>query len=204
MRRCRLASARWAGRWRTRPRCWARWWAWTRATGGGHRGPADLPSARDILNSGDETTVLLSDFKVDIATYLAGRHDPRMRTLQDLIEFDDAHAAQEMPFFGQEVFLQSQAVDVNDPATIAAYRAAVANHRRLGGADGIDAALSRFGLDELVAPTDSVPWEIDVLDGDLFLGGSSTPTSLAGYPAPAAVHPPRHHHLSGRVSTACP
>jgi len=145
--------------------------------------PADLPSAQDILNSGDENTVLLFDFKVDIATYLAGRHDPRMHTLQDLIDFDEAHAAQEMPFFGQEVFLLSQAVDVNDPATIAAYRAAVANDRRLGGADGIDAALSRFGLDALVAPTDSVPWKIDVLDGDHFLGGSSTPTSLAGYPA---------------------
>jgi len=145
--------------------------------------PADLPSAQDILNSGDENTVLLFDFKADIATYLAGRHDPRMHTLQDLIDFDDAHAAQEMPFFGQEVFLLSQAVDVNDPATIAAYRAAVANDRRLGGADGIDAALSRFGLDALVAPTDSVPWKIDVLDGDHFLGGSSTPTSLAGYPA---------------------
>jgi len=145
--------------------------------------PADLPSSQDILNSFDEGTVLNFDFKVDIKTYLDGRHDRNIHTLQDLIDFNNAHAAQEMPFFGQEVFLQSQAVDVNDPATIAAYQAAVANDRRLGGADGIDAALSRFNLDALVAPTDSVPWKIDVLDGDHFLGGSSTPTSLAGYPA---------------------
>jgi amidase len=145
--------------------------------------PADLPSSQDILNSFDEGTVLNFDFKVDIKTYLDGRHDPNIHTLQDLIDFNNAHAAQEMPFFGQEVFLQSQAVDVNDPATIAAYQAAVANDRRLGGADGIDAALSTFNLDALVAPTDSVPWKIDVLDGDHFLGGSSTPTSLAGYPA---------------------
>ena len=92
-----------------------------------------------------------------------------------------------MPFFGQEVFLQSQAVDLNDPATIAAYQAAVANDKRLGGRDGIDAALSTFGLDALVAPTNGLAWKIDLLDGDRFLGGSSTSTSLAGYPA---IHVP--------------
>jgi amidase len=145
--------------------------------------PADLPTAQEIATSGDETTVLNFDFKVDIAAYLAGRGDPAFHTLQDLIDFDDAHAAQEMPFFGQEVFLQSQAVDVTGPATIAAYQAALANDKRLGGRDGIDAVMNGFELDALVAPTNSVPWKIDLLDGDHFLGGSSTPTSLAGYPA---------------------
>jgi amidase len=145
--------------------------------------PADLPSTQEIIASGDEITVLDFDFKVDIRAYLDGRQDPTIHTLQDLIDFNSAHAGQEMPFFGQEVFLESQAVDVTDPATIAAYRAAVANDRRLGGRDGIDAALGQFGLDALVAPTDSLAWKIDLLDGDHFLGGSSTPTSLAGYPA---------------------
>ena len=74
-------------------------------------------------------------------------------------------------------------VDLNDPATVAAYQVALANDRRLGGRDGIDAALARFGLDALVAPTNSLAWKIDLLDGDRDLGGSSTPTSLAGYPA---------------------
>ena len=145
--------------------------------------PADLPDVQEIAASGDENTVLLFDFKADLDAYLAARRDPSIHTLQDLIDFNNAHAAQEMPFFGQEVFLQSQAVDLNDPATIAAYRAAVANDKRLGGRDGIDAALSRFGLDALVAPTNGLAWKIDLLDGDRFLGGSSTPTSLAGYPA---------------------
>jgi len=145
--------------------------------------PADLPTAQEILASNDETTVLNFDFKVDVAKYLAGRGDPAFHTLQDLIEFNNAHASQELPFFGQEVFLASQAVDTNDPATVAAYQAAVANDRRLGGRDGIDAVMSRFSLDALVAPSNSVPWKIDLLDGDHDLGGSSTPTSLAGYPA---------------------
>ncbi|HXM59056.1 MAG TPA: amidase [Candidatus Dormibacteraeota bacterium] len=145
--------------------------------------PADLPSTDDILASGDEGTVLNFDFKADIKAYLDGRHDPNIHDLQDLIDFNNAHAAQELQFFGQDVFLGSQAVDLTDPATIAAYQAAVVNDKRLGGRDGIDAALSKFGVDALIAPTDSVPWKIDLLDGDHFLGGSSTPTSLAGYPA---------------------
>jgi amidase len=145
--------------------------------------PADLPSAHEIAASNDETTVLLFDFKADLNAYLAARHDPSIHTLQDLIDFDNAHAGQELPFFAQEVFDQSQAVDLSEPATIAAYRAALANDRRLGTTDGIDAVMNRFNLDALVAPSNSVPWKIDVLDGDHDLGGSSTPTSLAGYPA---------------------
>jgi amidase len=145
--------------------------------------PADLPDVQEIAASGDENTVLLFDFKADLNAYLAARRDPSIHTLQDLIDFNVAHAAQEMPFFGQEVFLQSQAVNLNDPATIAAYQAALANDKRLGGRDGIDAALSAFRLDALVAPTNSLAWKIDLLDGDRDLGGSSTPTSLAGYPA---------------------
>jgi amidase len=145
--------------------------------------PADLPTADEIAASNDETTVLNFDFKADMNAYLAARRDPAIHTLQDLIDFNNAHAAQELQFFGQEVFLAAQAVDLNDPATIAAYRAALANDKRLGGRDGIDAALKQFNLDALVAPTNSVPWKIDLLDGDHFLGASSTPTSLAGYPA---------------------
>ena len=70
-----------------------------------------------------------------------------------------------------------------DPATIAAYQKALANDHHLGRDQGIDAALQKFDLDALVAPTNPVAWKIDLLDGDHDLGGSSTPTSLAGYPA---------------------
>ena len=145
--------------------------------------PADLPDAQTIATSPDEFTVLLFEFKQDLNKYLAARGDPTIHTLQDLIDFNNAHAKEEMPFFGQELFLLAQAVDLNDPATIAAYQAALANDLHLGRDQGIDAALQKFNLDALVAPTNPVPWKIDLLDGDHDLGGSSTPTSLAGYPA---------------------
>lgn len=145
--------------------------------------PADLPDVQTIATSPDELTVLLFEFKQDLNKYLAARGDPTIHTLQDLIDFNNAHAKEEMPFFGQEIFLLAQAVDLNDPATIAAYRAALDNDHHLGRDQGIDAALQQFNLDALVAPTNAVPWKIDLLDGDHDLGGSSTPTSLAGYPA---------------------
>ena len=145
--------------------------------------PADLPDAQEISSSPDETTVLLFEFKQDLNAYLAARGDPTIHTLQDLIDFNAAHAAQELPFFGQELFLQAQAIDLNDPATIAAYQQALAHDHHLGRDQGIDAVLQQFQLDALIAPTNPVPWKIDLLDGDHDLGGSSTPTSLAGYPA---------------------
>jgi amidase len=145
--------------------------------------PADLPSAQDMASSPDKLTVLLFDFKADLNAYLAERGDPTIHTLQDVIDFNTTHASQELPFFGQELLLQAQAVDLTDQATIAAYDAALANNRHLSRDQGIDAVLQEFNLDALVAPTNSVPWKIDLLDGDHHLGGSSTPTSLAGYPA---------------------
>lgn len=145
--------------------------------------PADLPDAQDIANSTDETTVLLFEFKQDLNKYLAARGDPAIHTLQDLIDFNNAHAQQELAFFGQELFLQAQALDLNDPTTIANYQKALDNDHHLGRDLGIDAALKQFNLDALVAPTNPVPWKIDLLDGDHDLGGSSGPTSLAGYPA---------------------
>jgi amidase len=145
--------------------------------------PGDLPDAQDIASSPDEFTVLLFEFKQDLNKYLAERGDPTIHTLQDLIDFNNAHANEELPFFGQELFLLSQAIDLNDQAAINSYQQALENDHHLGRDRGVDAALEQFNLDALVAPTNSVPWKIDLLDGDHFLGGSSTPTSLAGYPA---------------------
>lgn len=145
--------------------------------------PADLPDAQEISSSTDETTVLLFEFKQDLNKYLAARGDPTIHTLQDLIDFNNAHADQELQFFGQDLFLQAQAVDLNDPTTIANYQKALDHDHHLGRDQGIDAVLQKFNLDALVAPTNPVPWKIDLLDGDHDLGGSSTPTSLAGYPA---------------------
>jgi amidase len=101
-----------------------------------------------------------------------------MRTLADLIAFNDAHAEQELRWFGQEIFLLAEATTgLDDPA----YLEALATSKRLAQ-EGIDGTLDRFDLDAIVSLTNSPPWTTDLVNGDHFLTASSTPAAVAGYP----------------------
>lgn len=143
--------------------------------------PANIPTAKQMGASESELTVLLYEIKADMATYLAmrvGEHPPR--SLADLIAFNEAHAAEEMPFFAQEHFLQAQEKGGLDDA---AYLAALEENHRLSRAEGIDAVMAEHQLDALVMPTGGPAWKIDHVNGDHYLGASSQPAALAGYPA---------------------
>ncbi len=148
--------------------------------------PADIPTIEEINSSPDELTVLLYELKADLAAYCRGRvPDPRRRdlpavgTLAEAIAFNESHRREEMPFFGQELFLLAEE---KGPLSNAIYLDAVAAGRRRGGADGLDAVLDRLQLDALVAPTGGPAWPTDPLNGDHFLGASSSPAAIAGYP----------------------
>jgi amidase len=103
-----------------------------------------------------------------------------VHSLAEVIAFNEQNADRVMPWFGQDLMVASQA---KGPLTDPAYRKALATSRRLSRARGLDAALSRHRLDALVAPTGAPAFKIDLLNGDHFLGGSSTPAAMAGYPA---------------------
>jgi amidase len=138
--------------------------------------PADIPNVNDVF--GPELTVLLFEFKADIAAYLSELSNTSMRTLADLIAFNDAHADQEMRWFGQEIFLLAeQTTGLDDPA----YRAALQTSKQLMQ-DGINGVMSRFGLDAIVSLTGSPSWTTDLVNGDHFLTASSTPAAVAGFP----------------------
>ncbi len=140
--------------------------------------PADIPHLGEYDDS--EFDVLLYEFKADLNAYLASRAESPIRSLADAIRFNDEHAAQEMPYFGQEIFLQAQK---KGPLTEPKYRAALAKGHRLSRTQGIDAVMTRHRLDALVAPTGGPAWVIDLVDSDHFVGGStSTPAAVAGYP----------------------
>ena len=145
--------------------------------------PVEVPNI-DTLGD-DEFTVLLYEFKHDVAAYLAGA-DVAPKTLADLIAFNDAHADAEMPWFGQELFLQSQA---KGPLTDKAYVEALARAKRRAGPEGIDAALEANRLDALLAPSWGPAFPTDpvlgdhVVSGDPTVGGVSQITSVAGYPS---------------------
>ncbi|MCL6522347.1 MAG: amidase [Firmicutes bacterium] len=141
--------------------------------------PADLPSASRFREDEDEMTVLLYEFKADLEAYLAGRPGIPVRTLADLIAWNEEHAAEEMPFFAQELFEMAVRKGSLEEA---AYREALARSRRLGGEEGIDAVLRRHRLDALVAPSGGPAWLIDPVNGDRGVWGSSGPAARAGYP----------------------
>jgi len=139
--------------------------------------PADLPSHGKYDDS--EFEVLLYEFKADLNKYLAERGGGAPRSLKELIEFNERNREREMPYFGQEIFTKAQA---KGPLTSKAYLAALAKNHRLSRAGGIDAAMNKNRLDALVAPTGGPPWTTDLVNGDHFSGGSSTPAAVAGYP----------------------
>ena len=140
--------------------------------------PAEIATAGKFDDS--EMEVLLYEFKADVNAYLASLGTgPHPRTLKDLIDFNERNREREMPYFGQELFIKSQE---KGPLTSRAYRVALQKNRRLARAEGIDATLAKFRLDALVAPTGGPPWPTDLVNGDHFTGGYSSPSAVAGYP----------------------
>ncbi len=146
--------------------------------------PADFaPDVINAINSGaDEITVLLFELKRDLNAYLATRTGVPIHTLADAIAFNNANADKELQWFGQELFDLAQAMDLTDPSTIAQYQTALANERANGGPKGIDKILSDNNLDALIMPTDSPAWTTDLVLGDHFIFGTSSPAAIAGYP----------------------
>ena len=125
--------------------------------------PADIPTAEAMLEEPGEMEVLLYEFKHDLNAYLAERGDPAIRSLEDLIRFNEEHAEEELRYFGQEHFLQAQE---KGPLTDPVYLDALARNHRLSRQEGIDAVMEQYQLDALVTPTQGPPWAIDLVDGD--------------------------------------
>lgn len=128
-----------------------------------------------------EFEILLFEFKAGIEAYLKalGPAAP-MKTLKDLIAFNEAHAKEEMPYFGQDLFLKSEA---KGPLTDKTYLAAKARARRLSRTEGLDKVLAGKKLDALIAPSGGPAWLTDLVNGDYGTGGSSGPAAVAGYPS---------------------
>ncbi len=140
--------------------------------------PAEVPGVGAYGDA--EFTVLLYEFKHDLNRYLEGLPEGTpVRSLEDLIAFNEANREQEMPYFGQDIFLMAQQ---KGPLTDDAYRKALEKSRRLSREEGIDKVMGANRLDALVAPTGGPAWLTDLVNGDHFSGGSSQPAAMAGYP----------------------
>jgi amidase len=140
--------------------------------------PADI----DTFGKFDDTELLvfMYELKADLNAYLArlGPQAP-LRTLKDIIDFNDRNRQKEMPYFGQDLFLKAEA---KGPLTEKEYLDALAKNRQLARTEGIDATMDKFHLDAIVAPTGGPAWLTDLLNGDHVAGGSSNAAAVAGYP----------------------
>ena len=141
--------------------------------------PADIET---IGKTGDnETLVLLYELKAAMNAYLAklGPNAP-MKTLKDLIDFNERNREKEMPYFGQDMFVKAEA---KGPLTTKEYLDALETNLRLARKEGIDAVMDKYKLDALVAPTGGPAWVTDLVNGDNAAGQSSTAAAVAGYPS---------------------
>lgn len=151
--------------------------------------PAPIETAGQLGTA--ERDVLQYEFKTDLNAYLATMPAHiKYRTLADLIAFNEAHQTQEMPFFGQELFVASQA---RGPLTEQAYLDARAKCIDLTRTKGIDATMEKYKLDAILGPSGGIASLVDLAGGG---GGGGGPSSsqfpaVAGYPhitVPAGFH----------------
>jgi amidase len=140
--------------------------------------PAPIETAGKFGDS--ELTVLLYELKADLNAYLArlGPNAP-VKTLQDIIDFNERNREKEMPYFGQDTFLKAQE---KGPLTTQEYVDALAKNHQLARKEGIDATMDKNNLDALIGPTGGPAWLTDHINGDSFSGGSSGAAAVAGYP----------------------
>jgi amidase len=142
--------------------------------------PADVPNVDKFERS--ETEVLSYEFKADLNKYLASVNGTvHVRSLEDVIEFNEENSHRVMPYFGQELMLAAQ-----EKKTLRdkKYRDALAKNLRLTRKEGIDAAMRKHKLDALIVPSGAPARLIDLVNGDAsnWDGESTSPAAVAGYP----------------------
>jgi amidase len=140
--------------------------------------PVDLQLAPELREA--ELDVLLTELKAGLAGWLPEfMPQAPVRSLAEVIEWNKAHAGEELRWFAQELFEKAQERgDLKSPE----YLRSLSTCRRVARREGIDATLRAHALDALVAPTGGPAWLTDVVNGDHYGGSFSTPAAVAGYP----------------------
>ncbi|MFQ5795458.1 MAG: amidase [Candidatus Bipolaricaulia bacterium] len=140
--------------------------------------PVDIETAGQLRET--ELEVLYYEFKTDLNNYLAGLGpDAPVRSLKEIVDFNERNRDTVMPYFGQEHMLRAEE---KGSLTSEDYIEALQKNHRLTREEGIDATLRKHRLDAIVAPSGGPAWLTDWVNGDHHIGGSSSPAAVAGYP----------------------
>jgi amidase len=138
----------------------------------------EIPNTAKYADS--ELTVLLFELKANLPRYLAAyAPGSAMKSLADVIAFNEKNSAKELQYFGQELFVSAQTKgDLDSPE----YKDALANNLKFSRDEGIDKVLADHQLDALVAPTGELAWLTDFIHGDSSGNSFTSPAAVAGYP----------------------
>jgi len=139
--------------------------------------PIDYPVNEGLDEA--ELEVLLYEFKADLNAYLKTRSSLRVKSLSDIIAFNDERRSEEMPYFEQDIMIKAEA---KGPLTESTYKDVLERNHRLTRDEGIDAVIGKYRLDAIVAPSNGPAWLTDWVTGDHISGGCSQPAAVAGYP----------------------
>lgn len=140
--------------------------------------PANLPNFDKFSKT--EVEVLHYEFKTDLNKYLASAN-ARVKSMEDVIKFNEENKARVMPYFGQEHMLAAQE---KGSLRNKQYREALAKNHLLTRRNGIDAVMKKHKLDALIVPSGGPSWMIDLANGDAINWDmeSTSPAAVAGYP----------------------
>ena len=139
--------------------------------------PVEIPNRRQIGRAG--YTVLLHEFKAGVNAYLESLGDlAPVGSLAEVIAFNEANRERAMPYFGHDILV---AADETAGLESSEYKEALATVRRYSREEGLDVALREHRLDAIMAPTGGPAWTTDLVNGDHFSGGSSSPAAQSGY-----------------------
>ncbi len=142
----------------------------------------DLEEVIEDMNDlwGASGLILEFEFKDGVNKYLeSATPSTGVKSLADVIAYNKANESQAMPFFKMEILESSEARgDLDEKEYLNALKL-VQNRAR----EGINGTMDKYDLDAIVAPTGGPAWSIDVVNGDNYGGGSSSPAAWAGYPS---------------------
>jgi amidase len=139
--------------------------------------PAEIPTAKELWEP--EYEVLLYEFKEDLNSYLTGLGpDAPVKSLEEVIKFNEDNSDKTMPFFGQDIMLKSQEKGSLESKE---YIEALEKCKKLVRTEGLDPVLKEKNLDAVIAPSGGPAWLTDHVTGDHFSGGSSSLAAVSGY-----------------------
>ena len=140
--------------------------------------PANVPNFNKFGKT--EVEVLHYEFKADLNKYLATAN-ARVKTMADVIKFNEENKARVLQYFGQEHMTIAQGKgNLRDKK----YREALAKNLLLTRKNGIDATMKKYRLDAIIVPSGGPAWMVDLVNGDAINWDmeSTSPAAVAGYP----------------------